>query len=217
MTTILHIDASPRTAVSGSRLLTREFVEAFAQASPDTSIVYRNLVAQPPALIDEPWIAAAFTPPEMLLPEMQSVLAMSDALIDELFAAEVIVIGVPMHNFGICTLLKCYIDQIVRAGCTFQFTAHGPRGLVTGKRVVVMMTRGSDYSSSPMADLDFQQPYLKTVFGFIGIEDITVIVCDGMDTGNRDQALHGARQAIHAIVGQFVAPEELQLDLVAVA
>jgi FMN-dependent NADH-azoreductase len=217
MKTILHIDSSPRTVLSGSRLLTRELVNTLVQASPDSTVVYRNLAAQPPAHVDEAWIAAAFTPPELRTAEMETVLDASDTLIDELLAAELIVIGVPMHNFGICSLLKCYFDQIVRAGRTFQFTAHGPRGLVTGKRVVVVMTRGSYYSNSPMAALDFQQPYLKTLFGFLGVEDVTFINCDGMDLGNRDQALAEARQAIQMLVAEFVETQGAQLELVAAA
>lgn len=199
MTTILHIDSSPRISYSGSRLLSREFVDAYVHAFRDSTVVYRDLAAQPPALVDEPWIAANFTPPELRTPEMRAALGASDVLIDELLAADVVVVGAPMHNFGVCTLLKSYIDQVARVGRTFQFTPHGPRGLIPNKRVVVITTRGSDYSG-PMAALDYQEPYLRTLLTFLGITDVTFVSCNGMDSGNRDQALDAARQTIAAMV-----------------
>jgi FMN-dependent NADH-azoreductase len=175
-------------------------------------VAYRDLAATRPALVDEPWVAATFTPPDLRTPEMYAALAESDALIDELLDADVIVIGVPMHNFGVCTLLKCYIDQVVRVGRTFQFTPTGPRGLVAGKRVVVITTRGSDYSAGPMAALDFQEPYLRTLFGFLGVEDLTFISCNGMDSGNRERALAEAHQTIAAIIAASAVPEEALLE-----
>jgi FMN-dependent NADH-azoreductase len=216
MTTLLHLDSSPRSACSGSRLLTREFIDAFIQVLPDTGVIYRNLAAQPPALIDEPWITAAFTPPSLRTPEMCDLLHESDVLIDELLAADLIIIGAPMHNFGVGTLLKCYIDQIVRAGRTYEFTPAGPRGLVAHKRVVVVMTRGSDYSGAAMAALDFQRPYLTALFSFLGIEDVTFISCEGMDAGKREQSMEAARRAIPLIVSRIVEPEGMSLELAAV-
>jgi FMN-dependent NADH-azoreductase len=199
MTTILHIDSSPRISQSGSRLLSRELVDACAQAFPDSAVIYRDLAAQPPALVDEPWIAATFTPPELRTPAMHAVLGPSDLLIDELLDADLVVLGVPMHNFGVCTLLKSYIDQVVRVGRTFQFTPGGPRGRIPNKRVLVITTRGSDYSG-PMAALDHQEPYLRTLLSFLGVTDVTFVSCNGMDAGNREQALDAARQSILAIV-----------------
>ncbi|NTU78376.1 MAG: FMN-dependent NADH-azoreductase [Chloroflexales bacterium] len=202
MTIILHIDSSPRTAHSGSRMLSREFVDAYVGAFPDSVVHYRDLAAQPPTLVDEQWITANFTPSDLRTTAMQSVLGESDVLIDELLAANLVVIGVPMHNFGVGTLLKCYIDQVVRAGRTFKFTPDGPRGLVAGKRLVVITTRGSDYSG-PLAALDFQEPYLRTMFTFLGITDVSFISCNGMDSGNRDGALEAARQTITALVADI--------------
>jgi FMN-dependent NADH-azoreductase len=199
MTTILHIDSSPNISQSGSRLLTREFVAAYVHDFRESVVVYRDLATQRPALVDEQWVAANFTPPELRTPEMHAVLGPSDALIDELLAAELLVIGAPMHNFGISTLLKSYIDQVVRVGRTFQFTPEGPRGLIPNKRVVVFTTRGSDYSG-PMAAFDFQEPYLRTLFSFLGMTDVTCVNCNGMDMGNREQALDVARQTIVTLV-----------------
>jgi FMN-dependent NADH-azoreductase len=199
MTTILHIDSSPRTTHSGSRLLSREFVDAYVQALPGTSVTYRDLATQSPALVDEAWITANFTPPELRTPAMHAALAASDVLIDELLAADLVVIGAPMHNFGVCTLLKSYIDQVARVGRTFEFTPSGPRGLIPDKRVVVITTRGSDYSG-PMAVLDFQEPYLRTLLSFLGVADVTFVSCNGMDAGNRESALETARHSIAAII-----------------
>jgi FMN-dependent NADH-azoreductase len=199
MTSLLHIDSSPRTTHSGSRLLSREFVDAYVQAFPGTSVTYRDLAARSPSLVDEAWITANFTPPELRTPAMRAALAASDVLIDELLAADLVVIGAPMHNFGVCTLLKCYIDQVARVGRTFEFTPSGPRGLIPDKRVVVFTTRGSDYSG-PMAVLDFQEPYLRTLLSFLGLADVTFVSCNGMDAGNREAALEAARHSIAAII-----------------
>jgi FMN-dependent NADH-azoreductase len=180
-------------------MLSREFVDAYVGAFPDSLVRYRDLAAQPPALVDEQWISANFTPPDLRTAAMRAALSESDQLIDELLAADLVVIGAPMHNLGIGTLLKCYIDQVARAGRTFMFTPGGPRGLVTGKRLVAITTRGGDYSG-PLAALDFQEPYLRTMFAFLGITDVRFMSCNGMDSGNRDGALAAARQTITALV-----------------
>lgn len=206
MTTILHIDSSPRTVYSGSRMLSREFVETYVRVFPDSVVQYRDLAAQPPALVDEAWVAASFTPPDRRTEAMWATLSESEMLINELLAADLVVIGVPMHNFGISTLLKCYIDQVVRAGRTFQFTPNGPLGLVGGKRVVVISTRGSDYSG-PMAAFDFQEPYLRTLLAFLGVSDVSFVSCNGMDAGNRDEVLSTARQTIASLIANAVERE----------
>jgi FMN-dependent NADH-azoreductase len=180
-------------------MLSREFVDAYVGAFPDSVVRYRDLAALPPTLVDEPWIAANFTPADLRTAAMRATLGESEMLIDELLAADLLVIGVPMHNFGVSTLLKCYIDQVARVGRTFAFTPSGPIGLVTGKRLVVIATRGSDYSGQ-MAALDFQEPYLRTLFAFLGITDVSFISCNGMDAGDRDGAIAAARQAIAALV-----------------
>jgi FMN-dependent NADH-azoreductase len=202
MTSVLHIDASPRTTFAGSRRLSREFVETFVQTLPESELRYRDLAARPPTLIDEAWITASYTPEVLRPAEMTATLRESDALIDELMAADVVVFGVPMHNFTVSTLLKCYIDQIMRAGRTFQFTAHGPQGLLRGKQAVVVTTRGSDYSVSHMAGLDFQETYMRTVLGFLGFDDVRFITCNGMDAGNRERAMQEGRAAIVKVVAE---------------
>lgn len=203
MTTVLHIDASPRTTLAGSRVLSRECVDAIAQALPACALCYRDLAAQPPALLDEAWIVANCTPVALRTAEMAAALRESDALIDELLAADVVVFGVPMHNFTISTLLKCYIDQVVRAGRTFQFTAHGPQGLLGGKQAVVVTTRGSDFSAGHLAGLDFQEPYLRSVLGFLGFDEVRFITCNGMDMGNRERAMREARVAIGGVTAEL--------------
>lgn len=202
MTNLLHIDASPRTALAGSRVLSRELAAALVQALPECELQYRDLAAAPPALIDEAWIAASYAPEAQRTPEMSATLQESDALIDELLAADVVLFGLPMHNFTISTLLKCYIDQVVRAGRTFQFTAHGPQGLLAGKQAVVMTTRGSDYSTGYMASLDFQEPYMRTLLGFLGFDGVHFITCNGMDAGNRERAMQEARAAMQTVVAE---------------
>jgi FMN-dependent NADH-azoreductase len=213
MTTVLHIDASPRTTLAGSRVLSRALVDAFVQALPESEVRYRDLAAQPPALIDEAWIAANCTPEVLRTAEMAAALHESDALIDELLAAELLVIGVPMHNFTVSTLLKCYIDQVVRAGRTFQFTAHGPQGLLGGKQAVVVTTRGSDFSASHMAGLDYQEPYLRSVLGFLGFDEVRFITCNGMDTGDRERAMQEARVVMEEAVAEVAEALEIHAAL----
>jgi FMN-dependent NADH-azoreductase len=129
MPTLLHIDASPLES-SISRELTREFATGWKASHPHGTVVYRDLAVHTPAPINQAWIQAGFTPADARTPEQVALLAPSDALIEELQAADEIVIGVPMHNFGVPSSLKLWIDQIARAGKTFRYGANGPEGLL---------------------------------------------------------------------------------------
>lgn len=174
MERILHLDFSPRGERSHSRRLTREFVEQQLAAHPAATVTYRDLGRAPVPPVDEPWIAAAYTPEAGRTPEMREALRLSDALVDELLAADVIVLGVPMYNFGVTASFKAWIDQVVRAGRTFSSRDYS--GLATGKRAYVLLAAGQDFApGSPAAGMDHVTPYLRTVFGFIGITNLTVI------------------------------------------
>jgi FMN-dependent NADH-azoreductase len=131
----------------------------------------------------------------------------SDALVDELFAAEVIVIAAPMHNFGVPSSLKAWIDHIVRPGRTFTYSEKGPQGLMTGKKAVLVLARGGVYSEGPMQAFDFQEPYLRAALGFIGITDVEVIRVEGVAFGEEavSQALRSADARATAIVRRIVA------------
>ena len=112
-------------------------------------------------------------------PEQAKAIALSDALIDELFAADTIVIAVPMHNFTLPSTLKAWIDHVARAGRTFNYGAHGPEGLLKGKRAILVLARGGVYSSGPTKPLDFQEPYLRAFLRFLGITDVQVVHVEG--------------------------------------
>jgi FMN-dependent NADH-azoreductase len=171
---------------SVSRQLTKDFVEAWSAANPGGTVTYRDLhvtgaveeVALTP--VDGAWIGASFTPPASQTPEQKEILTLSDKLLAELFAADELVIGVPMHNFSVPSVLKLWIDLIVRAGITFRYGANGPEGLVKGKKLTLLIATGGEYGpGSPAAGYNFVEPYLRAVFGFLGITDVTAITAGG--------------------------------------
>jgi len=129
-------------------------------------------------------------------------LALSDVLVDELFAADVIVVAAPMHNFGIPSSLKAWVDHIVRPGRTFTYSEGRPQGLVIGKKAVLVLASGGVYSEGPMQAADFQEPYLRAVLGFIGLTDVEVIRVEGVALGEKalSQALNSADARADAIV-----------------
>jgi FMN-dependent NADH-azoreductase len=179
MSTLLIINSSPRSN-SISRRLTRHFADEWRTRHPEARIVERDLAAGTLPFITEPWIQASYTPPSQRTPEQQKALALSDALIEELMAADVTVVGVPMHNFSIPAPLKAWFDLVVRAGKTFSYGEKGPKGLIdAGKRVVAIVSRGGQYDDGlASASTDFQVPYLRHMLRFIGLEDVTVIAAD---------------------------------------
>ncbi len=203
MARLLVINSSPRTS-SVSRQLTQHFVEDWKTKDADARIVERDLAAEPLPQIDEAWIAASYTPPAQRTAVQQELLTLSDKLIDEVLAADVIVFGVPMHNFSIPTSLKAWVDLVARAGRTFSYTDRGPKGLVpSGKKVVVMGSRGGPHT--PGSATDFQEPYLKHILGFIGLTDVTFIHADQQSMGG-PAALHAVEAAIarlSAITAQY--------------
>lgn len=169
MSTILHIDSSPRTK-SISRRLSQKFIDSFVAANPDTKVIRRDLNANPPPFVDEAYINAAFGSE----PNADSeALALSDAWTAEYLEADIIVLGMPMYNWSIPAIVKAYIDQIVRYEKTFTFGANGVEGVVKGKKLVAVISRGGDYlPSSPMAFANFQEPYISTLFKFLGAEEV---------------------------------------------
>lgn len=188
--TLLRIDASARRTGSVSRQLTDAIV---AKIAPETTIT-RDLADALPQ-ITETWVGANFTPKENRSDEQIETLAQSDELIAELNAAETIVIGLPVYNFGVPTALKAWIDLVARAGVTFQYTSTGPEGLLTGKKVYIAMASGGVPAGSPV---DFATTYLKQVLSFIGINDVQIIEASGL-SNDPEQSLDAANQAIASI------------------
>ncbi len=175
---VLHIDASARGANSESIRLTNEFLERWHAANPQDVIIHRDIVDKPLPHVDSIFLDGLMTPEAERTPEQQQAVTRSDELINEFLTADVLVLGVPMYNFGIPSTLKAWLDHISIAGRTFQYTATGPKGLVSNKPVYILSTRGGVYDDSPM---EHQTSYLKTMFGFFGIEDIHIIQAQGLN------------------------------------
>jgi FMN-dependent NADH-azoreductase len=179
MTTLLHLDSSP-LAGSVSRELTREFVSNWKKSHPTGQVIYRDLAAHPPQPVDQAWIYAAHTPADALVPEQKALLTKSDEFIAELEQADEYVFGVAMHNFSIPAVLKMWIDQVVRGGRTFAYGPNGPKGLLSGKKATILAASGGVYEAgTPLAALNFIDPYLSTILGFIGIKDVKFVTAGG--------------------------------------
>lgn len=183
MANVLHINSSVRNNGSLSRQLSGEFVAKWRAAQPGDRIVERDLAAAPVPHLDEAMMGAFFTPAEQRSPQAAELVKVSDQLVDELLAADVIVLAAPMYNFSVSSTLKAWIDHIARAGRTFQYTANGPVGLATGKKVYIFTASGGVYSEGPGAGYDHLSTYLRAVLGFIGITDITFIQAEGVALG----------------------------------
>ena len=199
---LLHVDSSIRGSNSVSRLLSAEIVAAQKKHHPDLEVTYQDLAAAPLPYLSPLHIAAwhGAAPDDIAV---QNDLVAGSALIETLFASDMIVIGAPMYNFGIPSQLKAWIDRIVIAGKTFHYTEKGPEGLVpAGKKVFLASARGGAYGPElPTAFLDHQESYLKNVLGFIGLTDITIIRAEGIAMGqeSQDAAVAAARAKIAAL------------------
>ncbi len=177
---ILQLNSSARGAASHSTRLASELVQRLRDADPDATLTVRNLNDPSHRALDDIALAALFTPAAQRTAAQAARVAFDDALIAEVQAADAIVIGVPMYNFGVPVQLKNWIDAIVRAGVTFRYTPQGPKGLLTGKTVYVALTRGGKYRDTPS---DSQVPYLKTVFSFVGLTDVHFFYAEGLAMG----------------------------------
>ena len=199
---ILQIHSSARAEGSHSTRLVRQIVERLQASLPDpaqAAITVRDLGRTPHPELNEATLQALFTPPEQRTPAQAERVSLDDGLIAELQSADVVVLGVPMYNFGVPAPLKNWIDAISRAKVTFQYTASGPEGLLKGKKVYIVLTRGGQYRNSPS---DTQVPYLRTVLSFLGMTDIQFIYAEGLALGAdaERQSLASARREIDAVV-----------------
>lgn len=186
---VLRIDASARKNGSSSRALTDALIEKLAPEN----LVVRDLVTGLP-FVTEGWVGANFTDDTDRSEDQKATLSLSDTLVDEIVAADTMVIGVPIYNFGIPAALKAWIDMIARARKTFQYTANGPEGLLTGKKAYILVTSGGTEVGS---EIDFATSYMRHVLGFISIEDVTVISA-GQQMMKGETAVSEALQQIAA-------------------
>ena len=202
MSTLLHIDSSARYTGSLTRQLSAAYVEQWQAKNAGGTVVQRDLASHILPHITEAMIGAYFTPADQRSTEQQSIIALSDKLVDELLAADTLVVGIPMYNFAPPSAFKAWIDHVCRAGRTFSYTDKGPVGLVTGKRAIVILSRGGVYSEGPAQALDFQGTYIRSVLGFIGITDVELVIAEGVAMGEEKskQAIAQAQEQISANV-----------------
>jgi FMN-dependent NADH-azoreductase len=180
MSTLLHIDSSPLYGRSVSRELTAAFVARWKGSHQDGRVIDRDLNATTMPPVNAEWIAAVYTPEGTRTPQQKKLLSLSDSLLAELEQADEYVIGVPMHNFGVPSVLKLWIDQIARVGRTFSYGQGGPKGLITGKKATFIIATGGIYNAqTQMASFNFVEPYLRSVFGFLGVTEATFITAGG--------------------------------------
>ena len=175
MTRVLHIDSSLFSENGASSTLARAFIDTLRQREPGLEVRHRDLGRDPVPHLDAARLTAIGTPAGERTPEQQAIAAQADALIAELQAADLLVLGAPMYNFAIPTQLKAWFDHVARAGTTFRYTENGPEGLLRGKRAVVFASRGGVHRDR---DTDTVVPYLRTMLGFVGIEVAGVIAAD---------------------------------------
>ena len=198
---LLQIDSSARLS-SVSRKLTAQFADEWRKNHPGGQVLYRDLstTALPP--ITDNW-GATFIEESKLTPAQRTYLSTSDKLIEELQASDTVVIGAPMYNFSISSQLKAWIDQIVRMGKTFAYGAKGPQGLLGDKKVFVITSRGGAYEKgSSAAALDFQEPYLRAILGFIGLTDVTFIHAEKQSRPEADASLGAVMAEISRVAGE---------------
>ena len=180
MPTLLYISISPRGDYSISRKLGNAAVEAWKARNPKGRVIERDLTTTPLTFVDLDWIAGAFSPPEHHNENHKRALKLSDELVAELYAADEIVVATPMYNFAVPAALKAWIDHVVRAGKTFLYTAAGtPEGLLAGKKVLAIIASGGSYKEAGLTALDHEIPYLRFIFGFMGITDVQFIQAGG--------------------------------------
>lgn len=199
---LLHIDSSILSDNSVSRQLTHTVVEQWRHAHPNSKVVYRDLAAQAPSHLSAEVLSAGAVAPAHRSPLQREELALSETLLTEFLAADVVVIGAPMYNFSIPSQLKAWLDRVMVAGRTFKYTDSGPVGLAGAKQVVIVLSRGGIYTQgSPAQDMDHQEAYLKVALGFMGINAVEIVRAEGVNMNEqRERVIENAqRQALHLL------------------
>ena len=198
---LLHIDSSILGTQSGTRELGAAIVGKLQRQNPRSQVRHLDLAREPLNHLTGEVLAARSGPAQVRSAELQRDVDAGERAMDDFLAADVIVVGAPMYNFSIPSQLKAWIDRIAVAGKTFRYTEKGPEGLAKGKKVIIVSARGGIYSAgAPAAALDFQENYLRGVFGFLGITDIEFVRAEGLNYGpaQREQAMTAALNSITA-------------------
>ena len=207
---LLHIDSSINGASSVSRKLSADIVSQWTRDHPDTVVDYLDLAAQTPVHLSQDALGFRRPPHDVALTEAEQIEnRLSEALVSQFLAADVVVIGAPLYNFSIPSQLKSWIDRIAQGGRTFKYTENGVVGLAAGKIVIAALSRGGVYSTTEAGQaMEHQESYLKAVFGFFGITDLRFVRAEGTDMGadSRSQALQAAADSIRTLVARELQP-----------
>src|ERR1700682_2834531 len=204
MKTLLQIQASMFSSEGQSSRLVSQFVAEWRKANPAGEIIVRDIGREQVPHLTAQRFQSFLAKPEERSAEQQAAAAFSDALIDELKRADVIVLGLPMYNFGVPSTLKAYFDHVARVGVTFRYTEQGPQGLLTGKKAYVFATRGGLYAGTP---LDTQTSYVRDFLRFLGVDDVEFVYAEGLAMGDaaKAEALAQATRAIEALSAREIA------------
>ncbi len=195
MSTLLHVSVSPRGQRSRSNQVGYEFVAAWQAAHPAGRVVLRDLANEPPSFVNSAWYEGAFTPAEGHSPAARTAMVESDHNVDQLVAADEVVITTPMFNLGIPALLKAWIDQIVRVGRSFKVDENGYHGLIADKPVTIIVASGGDFRpGTPAEAYNFVESYLRAVLGFVGISEVKFIYAINQSAGEA-AAVEGVEDA----------------------
>ncbi len=194
---VLRVDSSVRSEGSMSRWVADELIEQLQESEGAVEVRVRDLAVETPSFVDAAWVDANFTPPEQRNEAPRAALAESDALVSELKAADVLVIGVPIYNFGIPAKLKAWIDMVARARLTFRYAENGPLGLLQGKRAYLAVASGGTAVGS---EIDFATGYLRHVLGFLGIDDVQIVAADRLMARGEEEAMREAHAQIDPLI-----------------
>jgi len=199
MKTLLQIRSSIFSNDGQSSRLAERFVARWRASNPGGKVIVRDLAKEPVPHLDAARFGAFLAKPEERTPAQQAVVDYSDALIGELKRADVVVLGLPMYNFGVPSTLKAYFDHVARVGETFKYTEKGPVGLLTGKKVYVFAARGGMYAGTPN---DTQTPFIRIFLSFLGMSDIEFVYAEGLaiSEASKQQSLARAQAVIDALV-----------------
>jgi FMN-dependent NADH-azoreductase len=205
---LLNIQSSPNFYSSGSRAVSKAFVEAFSTKRPDFEIVDVDLVKDPPKHVGPEHLRAFFMPPESHEPDDVAALETSDAYVEQLISADVIVLGTPMHNLGISSTMKSWIDNIIRVGKTFNYTENGPVGLIPGKKVVIVVGSGGIYTSGPLRGMEHAGNYLRDILSTLGVTDIVILRAEGLalGPGMLEQGIANGEAAARSLAETLYSP-----------
>ncbi|MFZ0789949.1 MAG: NAD(P)H-dependent oxidoreductase [Chromatiaceae bacterium] len=194
---VLRVDSSARHEGSVSRKVADALIERLERNEGPVDLMVRDLAIESPHFVDAAWVDSNFTAPERRSEAQSAVLAESDALVAELRAADVLIIGVPIYNFAIPAKLKAWVDMVARARVTFRYTENGPEGLLRGKRAYLAVASGGTAVGS---EIDFATGYLRHILGFLGIDDVEIVAADRLTPRGEGRALGDALHRIDRLL-----------------